>query len=74
MQDLQDRAIKITKQTEQLGSNGHFAAEQATERAYTVLGLAADYVNDLDLYESLLDRVVSFFESVRLVSFSFFTF
>ena len=49
-------------------SSGHFAGEQATEQAYAILGAAADYVNDLDQYESLLNRAVAFFNSARSVS------
>ncbi|OAD58515.1 Muscle M-line assembly protein unc-89 [Eufriesea mexicana] len=63
--EFQDRSIKITKSTERLVSSGHFAGEQATEQAYAILGAAADYVNDLDQYESLLNRAVAFFDSAR---------
>ncbi|XP_043261539.1 uncharacterized protein LOC122402644 [Colletes gigas] len=63
--EFQDRSIKITKSTERLVSSGHFAGEQATEQAYAILGAAADYVNDLDQYESLLNRAVVFFDSAR---------
>ncbi|XP_046833264.1 uncharacterized protein LOC124430549 isoform X4 [Vespa crabro] len=63
--EFQDRSIKITKSTERLVSSGHFAGEQATEQAYAILGAAADYVNDLDQYETLLNRAVAFFEAAR---------
>ncbi|XP_076170517.1 uncharacterized protein LOC143148247 isoform X3 [Ptiloglossa arizonensis] len=63
--EFQDRSIKITKSTERLVSSGHFAGEQATEQAYAILGAAADYVNDLDQYESLLNRAMAFFDSAR---------
>lgn len=53
-------------------SSGHFAGEQATEQAYAILGAAADYVNDLDQYESLLNRAVAFFDSARSVSIDLF--
>ncbi|XP_015607040.1 titin isoform X3 [Cephus cinctus] len=59
--EFQDRSIKITKLTEQLVSSGHFAGEQATEQAYAILSSAADYINDLDQYESLLNRAIAFF-------------
>lgn len=55
-------------------SSGHFAGEQATEQAYAILGAAADYVNDLDQYESLLNRAVAFFDSARSVSIDLFIF
>lgn len=54
-------------------SSGHFAGEQATEQAYAILGAAADYVNDLDQYESLLNRAVAFFNSARSVSIDLLT-
>ncbi|XP_076758852.1 uncharacterized protein LOC143428086 isoform X1 [Xylocopa sonorina] len=63
--EFQDRSIKITMSTERLVSSGHFAGEQATEQAFAILGAAADYVNDLDQYESLLVRAVAFFNSAR---------
>ncbi|XP_033210464.1 titin isoform X2 [Belonocnema kinseyi] len=63
--DFQDRAIRITKSTERLVSSGHFAGEQATEQAYAILGAAADYINDLDQYKTLLNRAVAFFEAAR---------
>ena len=73
VQEFQDRSIKITKSTERLVSSGHFAGEQATEQAYAILGAAADYVNDLDQYESLLNRAVAFFNSARSVSIDLLT-
>ncbi|KAL0100113.1 hypothetical protein PUN28_019517 [Cardiocondyla obscurior] len=63
--EFQDRAIKITKSTERLVSSGHFAGEQAIEQAYAILSTAADYVNDLDRYNMLLDRAIAFFDSAQ---------
>lgn len=67
-QEFQDRSIKITKSTERLVSSGHFAGEQATEQAYAILGAAADYINDLEHYNALLNRAMAFFDSARSVS------
>lgn len=67
-QELQDRAIRITKSTEQLVASGHFAGEQATEQSYAILATAAEYMNDLDQYEDLLTRAIHFFESTQSVS------
>lgn len=69
IQDFQDRALKITKSTEHLVSSGHFAGEQATNQAYAILGAAADYINDLDQYELMLNRALVFFGSAQSVSF-----
>ncbi|CAL1681896.1 unnamed protein product [Lasius platythorax] len=63
--EFQDRAIKITKSTERLVSSGHFAGEQATEQAYAILSVAADYVNDLDQHNTLLNRAMIFFDLAR---------
>lgn len=49
-------------------SSGHFAGEQATEQAYTILSTAADYVNDLDQYNTLLNKAIAFFDSAQSVS------
>ncbi|XP_039306302.1 uncharacterized protein LOC105193639 isoform X2 [Solenopsis invicta] len=63
--DFQDKAIKITKSTERLVSSGHFAGEQATEQAYAILSTATDYINDLDQYNTLLNRAIAFFNSAQ---------
>ncbi|RLU22075.1 hypothetical protein DMN91_006455 [Ooceraea biroi] len=63
--EFQDRAIKITKSTERLVSSGHFAGEQAIEQAYAILNAAANYINDLDQYNIVLNRAISFFDSAR---------
>ncbi|XP_012286354.1 titin [Orussus abietinus] len=62
---FQERSIKITRSTEQLVSSGHFAGEQATEQAYAILGAAANYLNDLERYESLLEAAISFFRAAQ---------
>lgn len=49
-------------------SSGHFAGEQATEQAYAILSTAADYINDLDQYNILLNRAMTFFEFAQSVS------
>lgn len=66
--EFQDRSLKITKSTEKLVSSKHFAGEQATEQSYAILEAAADYINDLDQYEVLLNRAIAFFESARSVN------
>lgn len=49
-------------------SSGHFAGEQATKQAYAILSTAADYVNDLDQYNTLLNRARAFFDFAQSVS------
>ena len=68
LQDLQDRALKITKATERLISPGHFASEQATAQAYSVLNLSAEYLDIIEQREALLLRAIAFFRSAHTVS------
>jgi len=49
-------------------SSRHFAGEQATEQAYAILSTAADYINDLDQYNTLLNRAMAFFDLAQSVS------
>lgn len=65
---LQERALKITKATEQLVASGCFAGEQATEKAYGVLSATSDYLSDLQSRDFLLDRVIAFFRSAQTVT------
>ncbi|KAG5897357.1 hypothetical protein JTB14_030240 [Gonioctena quinquepunctata] len=64
---LQERALKITKATEQLVAAGCFAGEQATAQSYIVLSATSDYLTDLQNRESLLERVIAFFRSAHTV-------
>lgn len=64
---LQERALKITKATEQLVSSGCFAGEQATYQAYTVLSATSDYLSDLEQREHLLQRAITFFRNAQTV-------
>jgi hypothetical protein len=68
LQELQDRALKVTKATEQLVASGHFAAEQATAQAYSVLNLSTEYLDAIEQREALLCRAVVFFRSAHTVS------
>jgi hypothetical protein len=68
LQELQDRALKITKATEQLVASGHFAAEQAVAQAYSVLNLSAEFVDAIEQREALLLRAIAFFRSAHTVS------
>ncbi|KAF5301257.1 hypothetical protein FQR65_LT00957 [Abscondita terminalis] len=62
---LQERALKITKATEQLVESGCFAGEKATEQAYTVLSSTSEYVTELEQRNSLLERVIAFFRKAQ---------
>lgn len=65
---FQERALKITKATEQLVASGCFAGEEASEQSYTVLSATSDYLTDLQNRESLLERVIGFFRTAHTVS------
>ncbi|XP_031348623.1 titin isoform X3 [Photinus pyralis] len=62
---LQERALKITKATEQLVESGCFAGEKATEHAYSVLSSSSDYVSELEERSALLERVIAFFRKAQ---------
>ncbi|CAH1976515.1 unnamed protein product [Acanthoscelides obtectus] len=64
---LQERALKITKATEQLVASGCYAGEQATTQSYVVLSTTSDYLTDLQSREQLLERVIAFFRSAQTV-------
>lgn len=66
---LQEKALKITKATEQLVTSGCFAGEQATEQAYLILSSTSDYLTDLQQRDALLDRVIAFFRTSQKVKF-----
>lgn len=75
-QQLQEQALKITKAHEQLVASGCYAGEPAKEQAYNVLKATSDYVNDLQLRDDLLERVIDFFklaQNVNLILICFVT-
>lgn len=66
---MQEKALKITKATEQLVASGCFAGDEATKQAYNVLSATSEYLSELQNRESLLDRVIAFFKSAQAVSY-----
>lgn len=68
IKELQERAIKITRATEQLVKSGCFAGREASDKAYSVLGACSDFLNDLEARETLLTRAQAFYENGRQVS------
>ncbi|XP_026463315.1 coiled-coil domain-containing protein 141-like [Ctenocephalides felis] len=67
VKELQERAIKITRATEQLVKSGCFAGREASDKAYSVLGGCSDFLNDLESRETLLTRAQAFYENGRQV-------
>ncbi|XP_050302710.1 titin-like isoform X2 [Anthonomus grandis grandis] len=64
---LQERALKITKATEELVLSGCFAGTEASQQSYQVLSSSSDYLADLQKRESLLERVIAFFRTAQTV-------
>ncbi|KAL3275186.1 hypothetical protein HHI36_019955 [Cryptolaemus montrouzieri] len=62
---LQERALKITKATEQLLESGCFAGEEATKQSYAILSLTSDYLTEVQNRNALLERVIAFFKSAQ---------
>ncbi|KYB28240.1 SEC14 domain and spectrin repeat-containing protein 1-like Protein [Tribolium castaneum] len=62
---LQERALKITKATEQLVASGCFAGEQAAGQSYEILSATSDYYTEVQNREILLERVLQFFKSAQ---------
>lgn len=60
--ELQEKALRITNSTEKLVSAGHFAGEEAVAQSYAILNDCAQYMDDIDKREELLNSSVEFFE------------
>ncbi|KAL7299328.1 hypothetical protein TKK_0007906 [Trichogramma kaykai] len=60
--DFQDNALRITKSTESLISPDISSFQTANKKAYNVLETAANYVNDLNQYEVILNQSLNFYE------------
>lgn len=69
LQDIQERALKMTHATEQLAASGVSAAEAAVTKSYAVLNGAAEYLEKCDTLESMLERAVNFYQAAHTVSF-----
>lgn len=67
-QSLQERALKVTKATEQLVASGCFAGEEASKQAYAVLSATSEYLSELQNRNSFLNRVIDFFKAAQTVS------
>lgn len=56
---IRDRALKITRSTEKLSSNNRF--DGGSNKAYMFLHECTEFVEELDNYEELLNRIKEFF-------------
>lgn len=58
---LRDRALKITKATQELVESGCFAGDEASSKAYSVLSSCTEYFDEVDRREMLLQQSKEFF-------------
>lgn len=68
---LRDRALKITKSTEEVIKKGNFSGEQVSQKAYNILSKCTEYYDEIDLRESLLEKSSEFFQKADRVNDSF---
>lgn len=63
--ELRDKALRLTKATEQLVESGHFANEETCAKAYSLLSMCTDFYADTDRREVLLRQSKAFFASAE---------
>lgn len=59
---IRDRALKITRSSEKLSSTCSFDSNNSNNKAYMFLNECTELVEDLDNYEELLSKIVTFYE------------
>lgn len=64
---LRDKSLKITKTTEDVVKQGSFTGDEACGKAYHVLAECTDYLDEIDLRESLLQKSRDFFTRAERV-------
>lgn len=58
---LRDKSLKITRTTEEVVKQGSFTGDEACGKAYSVLASCTEYLDEIDLRESLLQQSKIFF-------------
>lgn len=58
---LRDKSLKITRTTEDVVKQGCFTGDEACSKAYSVLAGCTEYLDEVDLRESLLQQSKEFF-------------
>lgn len=58
---LRDKSLKITKTTETVVKQGSFTGNEACAKAYSVLAACTEYLDEIDLRETLLVQSKDFF-------------
>jgi hypothetical protein len=64
---LRDKSLKITKTTEEVVKQGNFTGEEACAKAYQVLAGCTEYLDEIDLRETLLLQSKEFFSRAENV-------
>lgn len=64
---LRDKSLKITRSTEEVVKQGSFTGDEACAKAYSVLGSCTEYLDEIDLRESLLRQSKNFFVKAESV-------
>lgn len=65
--DIRDQALRVVKATEQLVLTKGYMEDDYKLKAYKLLELATEYLEELSRREYLLDTVMKFFESAEKV-------
>lgn len=65
--DVRDQALRVVKATEQLGLTKGFMEDDYKLKAYKLLEMATEYLEDLNRREQYLDAAMKFFESAEKV-------
>jgi hypothetical protein len=68
---LRDKSLKITKTTEDVVKGGNFIGDEACAKAYQVLANCSEYLDEIDLRESLLQQSREFFARAETVMKNF---
>lgn len=64
---LRDKSLKITKTTEDVVKQGSFTGDEACAKAYSVLAGCTEYLDEIDLRETLLQQSKDFFSRAENV-------
>lgn len=63
--EFRDKALRLTKATEQLVESGSFAGEETCARSYAVLSKCTDFYTEIDHRDILLRKSIEFFASAE---------
>lgn len=64
---LRDKSLKVTRTTEEIVRKGNFSGDQVNNKAYNILSKCTEYLDEIDVRETLLKQAVKFFEKAEIV-------